>query len=109
MCNCKQKVKEETPKPNTIVVNSVVEIIEKPPYTTKEVLRVKDFFNTRFKTEEERNFVIEWNKKYFEPQQMGYCDAPCIQRIQKRAEHAYEKLMLYEQSKKSNRKTSKKS
>ena len=109
-CSCKDKSKTNTPTPlQTVVVNSVVEIVEQPPYTAKEVIRVKDFFNNRFKTEEERNFAIEWNKQYFEPQLQGYCDASCMARIEKRAHHAYEKIMLYEQSKKSNRKTKKNS
>ena len=108
MCNCKNKA-ETKPAIQTIVVNNTVEIVEQPPYTAKEVIRVKDYFNNRFKTEEERNFIIEWNKQYFEPQQEGYCDQVCLDRIKRRAEHAYEKIMLYEQSKKSNRKTKKNS
>ena len=77
--------------------DNVVELIEleEPPYPLEEVQRVREYFMSRMKHEEERNFAIEWNKKYFEPQFQGYCDLPCINRIQQRAEFAYKKIQEY--------------
>ena len=95
-CNCKNKTSTEK-KPTMVKANNTIQIIEleEPPYQLEEVQRVRDYFLSRIKTESERNFAIEWNKKYFEPQQSGYCDAPCTTRIQQRAEHAYNKIQEY--------------
>lgn len=96
MCNCKNK----QPQQKQIMVQSqdAIEIVEleQPPYSIEEVIRVKEYFNTRIKTDEQKQFVIDWNQKYFEPQFQGYCDAPCFNRIQSRAEYAFEKCVQYQ-------------
>jgi hypothetical protein len=95
-CGCKKQV----PQQKTIMVqsNDAIQIIEleEPPYSIEEVIRVREYFNTRISKEEEKQFVIEWNRKYFEPQQQGYCDLACMKRIQSRAEHAFNKCIEYQ-------------
>lgn len=96
MCNCKNK----SPQPQKIQMvkqDDAIQIVEleEPPYTLEEVQRVREYFFAKIKTESERNYIIEWNRKYFEPQQQGYCDPVCIDRINTRAQHAYQKLQEY--------------
>lgn len=94
-CGCKQQVPQN--KPTLVQQNNVVELveIEEPPYTLEEVQRVRDYFFSKIKQETERNYVIEWNRKYYEPQQQGYCDSVCLERIKQRGEHSYQKIQEY--------------
>ena len=94
-CGCKNKVEQQ--KPTMVQTNNVIELVEleEPPYELEEVQRVREYFFAKIKQEGERNYAIEWNRKYFEPQQQGYCDQVCIDRIKSRAEHAYQKIQEY--------------
>jgi hypothetical protein len=94
-CGCKNKVEQQ--KPTMVQTNNVIELVEleEPPYELEEVQRVREYFFSKFKQETERNYAVEWNKTYFEPQQIGYCDAACLNRIKDRAEFAYKKIQDY--------------
>jgi len=102
-CNCKNKVKEE-PKPAVIekTDGTITFVVEAPPYTREEVVRVKDYLGSFNKTEEERLNMIEFNYKYFGEILEGYCDQVCISRVQRRVERAMELLNEYDSIKKGN-------
>jgi hypothetical protein len=95
-CGCKNK--KEEPKPAIVVKadNTMEFIVEPPPYTREEVIRVKDYMNAFNKTEEERLNMIDFNRKYFGEEMMGYCDAACQDRVRRRLERATELLNDYE-------------
>jgi hypothetical protein len=100
-CGCKKKDNIQGKTPIMVQAHNEVEIIEleEPPYSIEEVIRVREYFNTRIKNDDQREFVIEWNRKFFEPQQQGYCDQVCFERIRIRAEHAFNKCIEYEKYK----------
>ena len=99
-CNCKNQVKQE-PKPAIIkkADNTLTFIMEPPPYTREEVIRVKDYLNTMNKTETERQFVFDFNEKYFGEIMVGYCDQVCMARVKARVDRATELLNDYDKIK----------
>jgi hypothetical protein len=99
-CNCKNKVKEE-PKPAVIkkADDTIEFIMEAPPYSREEVIRVKDYLLSFNKTETERLNMIEFNYKYFGEIMEGYCDQVCLDRVKRRTDRAIELLNDYEQIK----------
>jgi hypothetical protein len=100
-CNCKNKNKVQE-KVKTQTIDGVIEIPNQqaPPYTWEEVIRVKDYLNSKIKTEEGRQNMYQFNEKYFGEVMMGYCDQSCLTRIRKRIEHATQKLTEYDNLKK---------
>jgi hypothetical protein len=96
-CNCKNKVKEE-PKPAIVVKadDSITFIVEPPPYTREEVIRVKDYLLSFNKTETERLNMIDFNYKYFGEIIEGYCDQVCMDRVRRRVDRAMELLNDYD-------------
>ena len=96
-CNCKNKNNPPS-KIKTQMVDGVLEIPNQqaPPYTWEEVIKVKDYLNSKIKTDEGRKYMYDFNQKYFGEVMMGYCDQPCLERIRKRVEHATQKLTEYD-------------
>lgn len=97
MCNCKNAVKQE-PKPSVIkkADDTITFVMEAPPYTREEVIRVKDYLTSFNKTEEERLNMIDFNAKYFGEIIVGYCDQNCLERVRKRVDRAMELLNDYD-------------
>jgi len=96
-CNCKGKSKEE-PKPSIIKkANNVIQfVMEPPPYTREEVIRVKDYMVATNKTEQERLNMADFNEKYFGEIIVGYCDQVCMDRVKRRLDRATELLNDYD-------------
>ena len=96
-CNCKNKVKEE-PKPSVIkkADDTITFVMDAPPYTREEVIRVKDYVIATNKTEQERLNMAAFNEKYFGEVITGYCDAACMDRVRRRLERATELLNDYD-------------
>lgn len=96
-CNCKGTKKEE-PKPAVIkkADNTLTFVMEAPPYTREEVIRVKDYMLATNKTEAERLNMAAFNEKYFGEVIMGYCDHACMDRVNRRIDRAMELLNDYD-------------
>ena len=99
-CGCKNKTQVE-PKPQIIQANGVNEIKEltQPLYTIEEVIRIKDWLNSRNKQDSERIFALQFNEIHFGEIVPGYCDQSCIERIRRRMDYCEQKLIEYEQYK----------
>ena len=99
-CNCKNNTYVES-KPKVIKTDTgeLTFILSPPPYTREEVQRVKNYMVSYNKTETEKQFMIEFNEKYFGELIVGYCDQTCIKTVNKRLERATELLNNYEKLK----------
>lgn len=102
-CGCKNKAKEE-PKPAVIKRDddTITFVVEPPPYTREEVIRIKDYILAQNKTEIERQNMVEFNEKYFGEVMVGYCDPVCMDRVRSRVDRAIELLNDYDLIKKQN-------
>ena len=96
-CNCKNQVKQE-PKPAVIkkADDTLTFVMEAPPYTREEVIRVKDYMLATNKTEQERLNMADFNEKYFGEIIVGYCDQVCMERVKRRLNRAIELLNDYD-------------
>ena len=103
-CSCKNKTQNMAKSKKTAIQpqsdgSLQIQEIKEPPYTWEEVIAVKDYLNSRNKTEEGRLKLVEFNKKHY-GEEIGYCDQPCMERTRKRLDRATELLQQYESLKK---------
>lgn len=93
-CGCKNKTSSMGAKVQTLKTPEAITLVnnEKPAYSREEVIAVKDYVNSRNKTEEGRKLLVEFNKKYFGEIIPGYCDQSCLERTRKRLDRATELL-----------------
>lgn len=98
-CGCKNKKQNEKRIVSQKQSDGSIEIISEPPYTMEEVIEVKDYINSRTKTEEGRQKLISFNEKYFGELLSGYCDQACIERTRRRLDKATEHINKYNASK----------
>lgn len=98
-CNCKNKQPQK--KGIQEYQKEAIKEIEStpPPFTWEEVIRVKDYINSRNKTETERQYVLSFNEKYFGEPNTGYCDQICMERLSKRLEIATALLQQFDAKK----------
>lgn len=102
-CNCKNKNLDMSKSKKTAIQpqsdgSIAIQEIKEPPYTWEEIIDVKDYINSRNKTEEGRLKLVEFNRKHF-GEEIGYCDQPCIERTKKRLDRATELLNEYDRLK----------
>ena len=99
-CNCKnQTYLDAKPKVIKTEKGELTFMMEPPPYTREEVQRVKNYMIAYNKTETEKQFMIEFNEKYFGELIVGYCDQTCIKTVNKRLNRATELLNQWEEIK----------
>jgi len=97
-CNCKNK---KTTTPSTIKLSDGTTMIlpqeSRPPYTWEEIIAVKDYLDSKVKTEEGKKLLVDWTKKHFGEELIGgYCDPICVSRTRKRLDMATQHLQEYE-------------
>jgi hypothetical protein len=99
-CNCKNQTNVES-KPKVLQKENgeLTFMMQPPPYTREEVQRVKNYMAAYNKTETEKEFMVEFNEKYFGELIVGYCDQTCIKTVNKRLDRATELLNQWEEIK----------
>jgi hypothetical protein len=102
-CNCKNKTNTVT-KPIPVIqeTDGAITLVnqEAPPYTWEEVIAVTDFLDSRNKTEDGRQTLVDFTHKYFGEVIVGYVDQAIANKTRERLARCRELLNQYEQSKK---------
>ena len=83
MCNCKQNTtKEEKIVPKGVSPIQVVKVSSTSlNYSIEEVIRAKDYLNSKDKKQVERDFVYQLLIRTGGPSIYGYCDLVCMKDI----------------------------
>ena len=83
MCDCKNKTqKQEKIVPKGITPIQVIQVSSTSlNYSIEEVIRAKDYLNSKDKKEVERDFVYQLLIRTGGPAIYGYCDLVCMKDI----------------------------
>lgn len=94
-CGCKQQT--NTPKP-VMVKQGKINVVSSipPPYTREELQRCNDYFIARNKTDQEKNWVIDFHNKHFAEQLPHGYNGDGWLRLKKRIQHLHTMLNDYE-------------
>ena len=81
-CNCKQTNTQEKIVPKGVRPIQVIQVnSEDINYTREELIRAKDYVNSRDKKEQERMFVYSLLLRTGGPNIPGYCDIVCMKDV----------------------------